>query len=206
MKIYISIALFILLLFSSIELIAQTSKDEDNPLNNSPINEQFDYTINKSPRYEAPPNVERRGVKGAWLSKLRSNVLDTMSSLEKRIYELELNSTKQQNKIDSLYNLLQETKTSLETAINEKNSLTFLGVKMSKSSYQNITISIIIILILGLAGVFAIYKKSIFVTNETKDTLQDLQEEFDEHRKRTLEREKTMARNHLNELNKLRNK
>ena len=200
MKIHIPLIITAFLLLFTIESRAQTNENS-NPLENGSIIEQFDYTVNKSSRYE-----EYRVVKSYWLSKLRSNVLDTITSLEKKIDELLLNSNIQQQKTDSLISLLKETRVSLDNAIKEKNTLTFLGINMSKSSYQNITFSIIIILILGLAGVFAIYKKSIFVTNETKETLKDLQEEFDEHRKRTLEREKTMARNHLNELNKLRNK
>jgi hypothetical protein len=37
-----------------------------------------------------------------------------------------------------------------------------------------------------------------------REKYSDLEKEYDAHRKRALEKEKTMARQHLNELNKLR--
>ncbi|MBN2164820.1 MAG: tRNA (guanine-N1)-methyltransferase [Marinilabiliaceae bacterium] len=171
-----------------------------NPLETGTVKDQFEYVINKSGKYE-----DYRVIKNGWVFKLRSNTLDSIKKLDNTIDNLDIKSKNQLSTIDSLQQVLNTTNEKLEEAITKKNALSFLGTNMEKSTYQNTTFTIIILLILVSIGVFFLYKKSNIITLETKNALSDLQNEFEAHRKRALEREKTMARNHLNEINKLRN-
>lgn len=186
-----------ILLFSTINTYAQES--ESNPLKEAPISEQFDYTIEKSNRYE-----QFRVVRITWLNQLKSNVGDTLSNLHKQLVTNRNQINKHQQRIDSLNTRIENLNTRLEKAIGEKNSLSFLGAQISKSGYQSVMWGLVIVLAAGLAIFVMLFKRSHIVTNQTKTTYADLQKEFDDHRKRALEREKVMARNHLNELNKLR--
>lgn len=188
-----------LILFFSIQVKSQEEK-KANPLEEGNIKEQFDYAINKSSRYE-----EYRVIKIVWINKLRANILDSIQVLDSSIDLLKKESNQHQNSKDSIAEVLNSTNIKLDEAINNKNSMTFFGIQMKKSSYQNVTILIIVILIIAVVGMFFMFKRSNVITVETKVALKELHEEFDAHRKRALDREKTMARNHLNELNKLRN-
>ncbi len=170
-----------------------------DPLEEAPIAEQFDYTIEKSNRYE-----QFRVVRIAWLNKLKSNVSDTLKVLHKQIADNQKQLNSHQQRIDSLNSQIGKLNTQLEKAVKEKNSFSFMGAQFSKGGYQSFMWGLVVILATGLAIFILLFKRSNIVTAQTKTMYADLQKEFDDHRKRSLEREKVMARNHLNELNKLR--
>ena len=63
-----------------------------------------------------------------------------------------------------------------------------------------------LVVFLAVAGLFMsfLFKRSQIVTRQTRERHNELQKEFDAHKKRALEKEQNMARQHLNELNKLK--
>jgi hypothetical protein len=202
MKIKALIIFSIIAFSSASQAIAQnTTANNSDPLTTGSIKEQFDYAIDKSSQYE-----DKRVIKTSWMTKLRTNIADTISKRDMEIKALIVKSTSQQNQIDSLKSQLRTTNENLVEARTAQNSLSFLGIQLEKGAYQSLTLSIIILLIIGFSGIFYMFKRNHQTIIETNNSLIELQKEFDAHRKRTLEREQTMARNHLSELNKLRNK
>ncbi len=175
------------------------STPKENPLEKAPIEEQFNYTIEKSNRYE-----EFRVVRITWLLKLKSNVTDTLALLHRQVTDNQNQLMLHQERIDSLKSQIGKAHTQLEQAVSEKNSLRFMGAKISKGSYQTTMWGLVFLLAATLAVFILLFKRSHLVAEQSKINFTELQKEFEDHRKRVLEREKVVARNHLNELNKLR--
>ncbi len=189
---------FFAVLIISTPIFAQ-SDDNEATLDRGPVAGQFDYAIEKSSRYE-----EYRVVQTDWLYKLKSNVLDSLTNLETTITQKDFQIDSLNSEITTLTNNLNSAKEDLNEAITQKDSISFLGSELPKGQYNSIMWGIVLILAVGAALLFLLFKRSHHLTSEMKEKYDDLEKEYDDHRKRALEKEKTMARQHLNELNKLR--
>lgn len=192
-------ASILIVIFGSTIILNAQNEEESATLDEGPISGQFDYAIENSSKYE-----EFRVVNTSWLYKLKANVLDSLETLHTRIsnYQTEIDTLN--NHIETLNQNLDDAKSKMEEAITAKNSISFLGIEILKGKYNSIMWGLVIILALGLAFIFLLFKRSHFVTNQMREKYSDLEKEFDAHKKRVLEKEKVMARQHLNELNKLR--
>ncbi|WP_291860171.1 tRNA (guanine-N1)-methyltransferase [Marinilabilia sp.] len=179
-------------------IVAQSDQDQAT-LDKGPVAGQFDYAIEKSSKYE-----EYRVVRSNWLYKLKSNVLDSLANLKTTISQKDSKIDSLNNKITTLNNNLDSTNEKLNKAINQKDSIVFLGSELPKGKYNSIMWGLVLILAAGAAFLFLLFKRSHQLTSEMKEKYSDLEKEYDAHRKRVLEKEKNMARQHLNELNKIR--
>ncbi len=172
-------------------------ESESTGLNGGTLDSQFNYIIDKSSTYQDYKVIKRTSI-----NKMKSNVLDSIANLKQRIGDLETNDEKLKNDINSIKTELQESENKLAKAIDERDSFSFLGLLISKGTYNTIVWALIFILLLGIFVMFTLFKRSHVTTVKTKEALHEKQEEFDAHRKWALEREQTLAR----ELNKLKQK
>ena len=193
-----TIFLFVILSFTGI-LSLTAQENEEATLDRGPLSGQFDYTIEKSSKYE-----EFRVVRTAWLYKLKSNVIDTLEHLQGEINTRQAEIDSLGHQIVLLNEKLTTTQDKLEQAILSKNSLPFFGAEIQKGKYNTIMWALVLILAGGVAFLFLLFKRSHFITKQMQEKYEDLENEYEAHRKRVLEKEKAMARQHLNELNKLR--
>jgi len=193
-----TIFLIIILAFTGI-LSSTAQENEEVTLDKGPLSGQFDYTIEKSSKYE-----EFRVVRTAWLYKLKSNVIDTLEHLQGIINARQTTIDSLGNQIVLLNEKLSTTQDKLDQAILSKNSIPFFGAEIQKGKYNAIMWTLVLILTGGVAFLFFLFKRSYFITKQMQEKYKYLENEFEAHRKRALEKEKTMARQHLNELNKLR--
>ena len=173
--------------------------EKEATLDQGPVAGQFDYTIERSSKYQ-----EYRVVKTAWLYKLKSNVLDSLEYLQNTIDNKNTSIDSLNTHISQINTNLSNTKEDLNKAVTAKNSITFLGAEMPKGEYNSIMWGLVVVLLAAAAFLFLLFKRSHHVTTEMKEKYHVLEKEYEAHRKRALEKEKTMARQHLNELNKLR--
>lgn len=170
----------------------------DKPsLDKGTISNQFDYVIDESNRYQ-----EYKVVKMDWLSKLKSHVSDSLKAVHKELEATQQTIATQKKEIDGLNGQLKNTNDNLSSVNNEKNSIEFLGAQTNKATYKTIMWTIVAGLLVLLG--FFIYKfnSSNVLTTEAKKAFQDLQVEFDNHKKSAREREQKLARQLQDELNK----
>lgn len=153
------------------------------------IESQFDYVIKKSNRYET-----YKVVKIDWLNKLKANVADSISVARKNLQESQNVVADQKEEISSLKAKLKQVGDNLEFVTIEKNSISFFGKLIEKSTYNSIMWSIAAILLALMLFFLLLFKRSNAITVKTKLSLKDTQDEFDAHRKRALEREQKLAR------------
>lgn len=196
---YLKLSVIIISCLTLSNTTAQTnSKQEEKlSLNTGTIDNQFEFVIRKSNNYQ-----EYKVVKKTWLYTLKAHTLDSIKALEQQLANTKQLVSTQNNEIGVLKTNLSETQNSLNATNLEKDSMALFGMQMSKSGYNALLWSIIGGLLAFL--LFFIYKfnNSNAITRNAKRQLLETEEEFDEHRKRALEREQKVMRRLQDEINK----
>lgn len=196
MKIFNRITILSFLLFTTY-LSAQTKAAQEGSLDGGTIESQFEYLFKKSPNYQ-----EYEMIRKPWAWKMKANVIDTLVSMRASINEAKNTITAQQNQINTLKADLASTNETLTLTTEEKDSISFFGILMNKSGYKALMWGIVAIL-LGLFGLFVYkFKNSNSITQEARKNLAEVEEEFEAHRSRALEREQKVRRQLQDEINK----
>ncbi len=168
-------------------------------LNKEKIKEQFDIVVKKSGNYQ-----EYKVVKRAWLDKFKTNLSDTLKTLESKLNTNLLKINDLNTTITGLQESLTKTNQDLASVTQEKDSISFLGAALTKSSYNTIIWGIIGVL-LGLLAFFIFkFKNSNAITLQAQKSLSETEAEFEDHRRRALEREQKVMRKLQDEINKQR--
>ena len=184
---------------------AQTNNDEAEEqysLNKGNIDSQFEYVFRKSGNFKGTNGQKYEAVKQAWLLKLKANVLDSLKTTYTKLENSEKTVSNQANEIEDLKGKLANTQSTLNQTNSEKNNMALLGMQTSKTNYNVIMWSIIGALLAFLLFFIYKFKNSNSLTREAKHKLEEVETEFDEHRRTALEREQKVRRQLQDEINK----
>lgn len=192
------ITFFLFMLFFAFNGVvsAQNDSEETETGENGTIQEQFEYLKGISSNYQ-----EYKVIKRAELDRLQATILDSTQRYQNEIQEINRALTENKNQINQLNSELSETGEELARAIEERDSFSIFGLLLHKQLYNNLVWGIILLLLLILIVSFIQFKRGHKITAETKRTLEDLREEFDQHRRNTLERERKLNRQLVDALN-----
>lgn len=196
MTMKIAYFLFATLLGFNLNLSAQVESTGTSSLDSGTISEQFEYLKDVSSNYQ-----EYKVIRRSQLDKIQSNILDSISSYQSNIQELKQTLDENNNQIKALNEELSATVADYEQAVAEKDSFTLFGMLLHKNYYNNLVWGIIILLLIVLVISFFRFKRGHRITAETRQTLEDLREEFEQHRRNTLERERKLNRQLVDALN-----
>lgn len=188
------------ILFAVIQLQAQATNQE-NSLEKGTLSEQFEYLLDKG----GPYNVRGRrfiGIRETYLTRFNKNLLDSIGANQKISVELKNIIAENTTEIDALKSKLSETTENLNKLTQEKDSMSFFGAMVSKGTYRAIVWSTILVLIFALVLFIYKFRKSNFLTVQAKTALTDLEEEYEQYRRRALEREQKISRELHDERNK----
>jgi biopolymer transport protein ExbB/TolQ len=191
-------AVLIISFFSFTNLNGQSAQLQE-VLDSASVEEQFNYIVDKSSRYE-----QYKVIRETWLNQYRKSLNDTVNELRRRISDSRETITERNQEIQSLNTRLQNTEEDLKTAIKEKNSLLFLGIKMDKTLYNLIMWVLVAILTTGIILLFLMYKRSHTITRESVKKAEKLQNEYDEYRNNSRLKIEKLKREHLDEILKLK--
>ena len=100
---------------------------------------------------------------------------------------------------------MAKTKLDLDAALIKENSISIVGIQLSKTTYNLVVWSLIALLILSLSYYIFKFSRSNVLTKEAKNNLAEIEQEFEKHRKNTLEKEQKLRRQLQDEINKQRN-
>lgn len=179
----------------------QETTKEELSLDQGPISSQFEYLYKKSGNYRAD-GKRYEVVRVISLDKLRKNVMDSLNASSKKAGELNATISGHEATIASLNTKLEETTNNLSSVTDEKDSMSFLGILVSKGTYNFILWTIISgLLLLFLLFVFK-FRRSNTLTQEAKTALSEVEIEYENHRRRALEREQKISRQLQDEINK----
>ena len=201
MKLRKSLLVFVVCFGSILGTMAQAEepvkKTTTQVLNEAKLVDQLEYLIQNSNRYQ-----DYKVVKRAFLDKLKSNIADSVSGLKGQISSSKEQIQKQQSTIESLNESLAKTNQNLSSVTTEKDNMQFLGMQVSKGSYKTTMWSIIGVLLALLAFFIYKYRNSNSVTVQARKSLEETEAEFEDHRRRALEREQKIMRKLQDEINK----
>ena len=145
-----------------------------------------------------------RAIREDVFQKLKGNALDSVAELKSQISTKIALQKNLEARIDSLTSALSETKQKLEEVQKTKNSLSFLGITVSKVAYNFIMWGIVGGLLFVLIMLFLVYKRDRAVTLQLKRDLNELREEFESYRKSSRERMEKLVVSHHREIQKLK--
>lgn len=195
------IVLFILFTVQYTTAQEDVAVKEELSLDKGSIDSQFEYIYKKSGNYRSE-GKRYEVVRIISLDKLRKNVTDSINEQIKNAATLKSTIATHESTISSLNKKLEETTNNLTGVTEEKDSMSFLGLSVSKGVYNTILWSII----LALSGLMLLFmfrfRRSNILTQEAKSSLSELEEEYEDHRRRALEREQKINRQLQDELNK----
>lgn len=188
----------ILIFLTTFSLQAQEEEaDEKLSLTTGTIENQFEYIFQKSNNYQ-----DYKVVKKNWLYILRNNTLDSVKRVENELLVSKNLSAEQEKKINELNSQLAESNNNLAHVTEEKDSISFFGALINKPAYKGIMWGIVLVLVLILGLFVYKFKNANIITQEAKKSLAELEAEYEEHRRKALEREQKARRQLQDEINK----
>ena len=141
-------------------------------------------------------------VKYTSLLTLKANVLDSLNTTYVLLNASEKTVENQKKEIDDLKSQLSITQKILNNTEAEKNNMVFLGIQLNKLNYYVLTWVIISALLALLLFFILKFKGSNALTKAAKLKLEEVESEFEEHRRVALEREQKVRRQLQDEINK----
>ena len=188
---------FALFCVTTINAQDDTNQEEKLSLNEGTIDNQFEYVIRRSNNYQ-----EFKVVKKTWLYELKAHTIDSLNAVHKELSDSQATINSQSNEITQLKSELTTTKTNLVNTINEKDSMALFGLQMSKGGYNALMWTIIAALLALLLLFVYKFKNSNTITKQAKKALLETEEEYEEYRRNSLEREQKVRRQLQDEINK----
>lgn len=177
----------------------QTSFTQNNPsAEPKTIDGQFQNLLKTSNNYE-----EYKVIKKYRINQLRENTKKHIEGLNAQISELEGTINTLSSEIAQLKTSLSNTQTTLDDTNLEKDSMSFFGAQMSKTGYSTMVWSIAGVLLLGLLFFIFKYKNGNILTKQAQLKLDDLEYNFEDYKRKSLEKEQKLGRQLQDERNKL---
>ena len=171
---------------------------QENTVNT--IENQFDNIYRTSSTYQNYKVINRDR-----FNTLKSSILDSLKVYSTSLSAKEKTITTKGVEIESLKKKLAETNIKLKEAISKGNSFSFLGVEIAKGTYNLMVWALVGVLLAGLIHFIYQFANSNTITKTALNDLEEVENEFEAHRKKTLEREQKLRRQLHDEINKNRN-
>ena len=190
--------LFILWVFTPLFSQTKLTKPQLEALPNT-IENQFLKTYSNAKKWH-----EYKMIAKTDFLNFQKSVLDSVSTLKKSINVKNQLIVEKQNNITKLESEIKTINESLNTSKTKENSINLFGALISKELYNSIVWGIIGLLTLAVAFFVYKYKNNISITKKAKESLVDIEEEFNNFRKKTIEKEQKLRRQLHDEMNKNR--
>ena len=191
-----------LILLVSLTSHSLNAQEQTETINDGSINDKFEFVLRKSGNFKGTNGASYEAVRRSMFLSLQEQTNDSINTLKESLANTNTVVANQEKEINDLKSNLSETQGTLDATNKEKDSMSLMGMQMSKTSYNILLWSIIGgLFVLLLVFIFK-FKNSNAVTRTAKKSLADLEMEFEEHRRVALEREQKVRRQLQDEINK----
>jgi len=179
----------ILLFFIAFVAFGQTEQSDQS------LRGQFQEMLDGSNTYRSPEtNKEFKIINRVTLDAYSRAVQDSIISLRTQTSSLRTEVSDLKSQVSQLTTRITDLESQLDESEELRESLVFLGIPMNKATYH----LVVWIIIAGLAvfGIFAYtsFARSNKVTAKTKKEMNALEVEYDEHKKKSHEKQIKMGR------------
>tara|TARA_R100001369_G_scaffold89355_1_gene126919 strand:+ start:135 stop:743 length:609 start_codon:yes stop_codon:yes gene_type:complete len=192
-----TVIVIVTLSLQSIQAQTANSQEDKLSLNSGTIDNQFEFVIRRSNSWQ-----DYKTVKKTWLYALKAHTLDSLKAVHENLSDTKSIVKTQADEISGLKVSLANTESTLTATNEEKDNISLLGIQMSKASYKVLMWSLAAGLLALLLFFIYKFKGSNSATREAKLKLDEVETEFEEHRRNALEREQKVRRQLQDELNK----
>ena len=193
-------SLFFTLFLLFIQYTSFSQENNNVVIEDKTLEGQFDKINRISTSYQTYKVISKDK-----FQELKNNVLDSIKASNKDLKEQKVLLKNERDNVAKLNAELNKTKEDLKKAQEKENSISLFGFQISKVTYNLILWLIIISLALALAFFVFKFSKSNILTKKAKEDLEDVEQEFEVHRKKSLEREQKLRRQLQDEINRQRN-
>ncbi|GHA34705.1 hypothetical protein GCM10007103_15250 [Salinimicrobium marinum] len=180
----------------SLLLVTFIGHSQSTPANN-PIDREFSELIENSNNFKGYKVVDFNE-----LTTLQDKTEDYIGELKNEITGYEVSLQTQKDTITNLKTDLASVQNQLIEVTAEKDSISFLGMPLSKSTYSTVMWGIVGVLVLAVVLLLARFKSSNARTKESRKKLIETEKEFEIFRAKALEKEQRMGRQLQDERNK----
>jgi peptidoglycan hydrolase CwlO-like protein len=185
---------FIVILLFGQNVVAQ--QEIIGSLNGGAISSQFDYLNTVSNNFQ-----EYKVVKKTHLDKIKSNIIDSLDRYKVELAEIQQRIVANNEQMKSFEQKMAQNEAEIKEIQEEMDSFTVMGYNIHKSTYQSVVLGIIgFLTLISLLFIFK-YSQSFKVIKMTQKNLNETIEEFEQHRKNTLERERKVKRELIDAMN-----
>ncbi len=178
-------------------VVAQENKNKQPELDSGTVEQQFDYIINKSTEFK-----EFQLIRKTSILKVKAHVLDSAKTLRAALNNLNRTTAEANNKVSELTSEVERLKAENESIAVDINSISFIGMSLSKTAYNSFVWIVIFILLAVLAAFMFLFKKSHVLTKSAQDDLEKITSDFETFRKKALIKEQETMRKLQDEINK----
>lgn len=151
--------------------------------------ENYDEIIDQSNNYE-----DYKVVKKLRLKNFRNSLSKKLDELDKEIENYKSQLQEEENKIIDLQNQLEATQNNLDETTAQRDQILLFGSPISKEVYQTTMWGIIGALIILLILLLIKFKANNSATNEAKKQLETVDKEFEEYKRKALEKQQKLGR------------
>jgi len=185
-------------LFSTTYLTAQSNRKF---IDTGSVNSQFDYLVNNAEQYKHYLVIRRQ-----WMEKLEANVTDSLEASRKEIELAKQRIGEYETSLGALKLDLKKADTVRAKLLEEKQQISFLNIGMSKGLFKGLSLTVIGVLIFLLIVFIDRFQRGNSLTKSTMSRLRELENDFDNFRKKAMEREQKVGRRLQDEINRQKNK
>lgn len=161
------------------------------------LDKQFDFVFQKSNNFQ-----EYKVVKKDQLLYLKKSSTDSVNRYKKELSEVKTRITVHNAERDTLQNKLDVANESLEKLTKEKDSISLFGIRLSKPLYNSVMMGIIGVLLFVLIVLVLRFKQSYRLAKESESSYLKLEEDFEEFKRKSMEKEQQLGRKLQDEINK----
>ena len=190
-----SILITLLFTLTSLFIFSQEVQQEDTSLNG-----QFDKIYRTSTTYKIYKVVSKDKYQ-----RLKLNVLDSLKVAKEILIQKESLLKTERENTKKIQNALSKIQLELDSSSKNENSISLFGKQVSKTTYNLTLWSVIALLLISLLYFISKFIKSNVLTKGAQHNLEVVEQEFEQHRKKSLEREQKLRRQLQDEINKQRN-
>jgi len=194
----LNVVLILMIMSASASLNAQSNTIIE-VLDSASLETQLNFLHERTRVYN-----DFRAIRDDVFLKMKKNVIDSIRIEKLEVAHLNSELNERDFEIERLNTDLSRAKEERDQAIRTKDSFMFLGIQVQKGVYNTIMWIIVVGLLIVGTLLFLMFKRSFAVTSQTKAELENIQEEYEEHRKSSREKYEKLVVSHHNEIMKLK--
>lgn len=181
-------------------LLASVSYAQEPTIEDNSLGAQFDKLYRISSSYQAYKVIGKEKY-----LQLKQNVLDSLTTAQAKLSAKNNLLTLEKGNNQKNQELLQKTSLELQDSLQKEGVTSLFGLQVKKTSYNLSLWTFILALILTLLYFIFKFSSNNILSNKAKSDLKDMDFEYEQYRKKSIEKEQKLRRALQDEINKQRN-